>query len=118
MSYFQCILTPVPAARRADYIALSSRCSEVFIEYGALRYVEAEGDDLPAGKINDMRTAVVAQEDELIFFAVIEWPDKAASDTGWAKVMQDSRMQFGPDLPFAAGRMIFGGFAGEVDLRG
>ncbi len=49
-------------------------------------------------------------------FSWLVWPDKAARDAGWAKMMQDPRLQPGANpMPFDGKRLIYGGF--EVALE-
>ena len=52
----------------------------VFQEYGAIRVVEAWGDDVPDGKVTDFNRAVKAEDGENVVFSWIEWPDKATRD--------------------------------------
>jgi uncharacterized protein YbaA (DUF1428 family) len=95
---------------------MALNASRVFKEYGALRVVEAWGDDVPDGKVTDFRRAVAAKDGEVIVFSFIEWPSKEARDEAWPKLMADSRMQ--PDkatMPFDGQRMIYGGFATVLD---
>jgi uncharacterized protein YbaA (DUF1428 family) len=95
---------------------MARNASNVFKEYGALRVVEAWGDDVPDGKVTDFRRAVAAKDGEVIVFSFIEWPSKQARDAAWPKLMADSRMQ--PDkanMPFDGRRMIYGGFATLLD---
>jgi uncharacterized protein YbaA (DUF1428 family) len=109
-------VVPVPAANRDAYVRMAQNASAVFKEYGALRVVEAWGDDVPDGKVTDFRRAVAAKDGEVIVFSFIEWPSKQARDDAWPKLMADPRMR--PDkanTPFDAQRMIFGGFATMLD---
>jgi uncharacterized protein YbaA (DUF1428 family) len=47
--YADGFVVPVPAANRDAYIKMALNASRVFNEYGALRVVEAWGDDVPEG---------------------------------------------------------------------
>lgn len=112
MAYIDGFLVPVPRSRKDAYRALADMAGPIWIEYGAIDYVEAWGDDIPAGKTNDFRTAVIAQEDEEVVFSWIIWPSKEVRDVGNAKVMADPRLKMdGQDMPFSGARMIYGGFA-------
>jgi uncharacterized protein YbaA (DUF1428 family) len=54
---------------------------------------------------------VKKEADETVVFAWVVWPSKAARDDGWARMMQDSRMQPGANpMPFDGKRLIYGGF--------
>ena len=117
MSYIDGFVTAAPTAKRQEIIDYAARFDPMFLELGALRVVEAWGDDVPAGKVTDFQRAVLAKDDETVMFSWIEWPDKATRDAGMKKMMEDPRM--GPDnpLPFDGKRMIFGGFESVVDLK-
>ena len=89
----------------------------LFLECGATRVVEGWGDDVPEGKVTDFRRAVQATPEESVVFSWIEWPDKAARDSGMERVMKDPRMDPATNpMPFDGKRMIFGGFAPVVTL--
>lgn len=113
--YIDGFLVPVPEDKLDAYKALASKAAKVFREYGALRDVEALGDDIPDGKVTDFRRAVKAEEGERVFFSFVEWPDKATRDEGWKKVMADERMKPDGEMPFAGQRMIWAGFQPIVD---
>lgn len=116
MTYIDGFLVAVPRAKKAEYKALAERAMAVWLDHGATRYVESWADDVPAGKINDFRTAVIAEEGEEVVFSWIEWPSKEARDTGNAKVMADPRLKMeGEEMPFSGERMIYGGFAMLLD---
>jgi uncharacterized protein YbaA (DUF1428 family) len=110
-AYVDGFVLPVPHANRDAYLALAEKAAAKFAECGALRVVEAWGDDVPDGKVTDFRRGVQGKEDENVVFSWIEWPDKAARDAGWPRLMADPDMQ--PDhanMPFDPKRMFWGGF--------
>ena len=116
MGYADGFVVPVPDGNKEAYRAMAAKASAVFKEYGATRVVEAWGDDLPDGKVTYFRRAVKAEAGENVVYSWIEWPSKAARDTGWAKVMADERMKPDHDnMPFNGQRMFWGGFAPIVD---
>lgn len=117
MSCIDGFVIAVPAAHRSAFIDHVTTADAAFIEYGAIRVVEAWGDDVPAGQVTDFRRAVQATADEVVVFSWIEWPDKATRDAGMARIMEDPRMD--ADVMrrlFDGKRMIFGSFAPVVDL--
>ena len=107
-------LIAVPKANKADYLEMADKHAAILKEYGATRVVDSWGDDVPDGKITDYKGAVKAMPDEVVVFSWVEWPSKEARDAGWAKAMDDPRMQQ-MKLPFDGKRMIFGGFAPILD---
>ncbi|MEP9403158.1 DUF1428 domain-containing protein [Sphingomonas sp. VNH70] len=108
--YIDGFLAAVPAANRDAYLASAQEAAALFLEHGALRVVEAWGDDVPEGKVTDFARAVKASADEAVVFSWIEWPDRDARNTGWARLEADPRMIAPADLPFDARRMVYGGF--------
>jgi uncharacterized protein YbaA (DUF1428 family) len=102
---------PVPHARRDAYLEMAHKAEPIFAEHGALRVVEAFGDDVPRGEVTDFYRAVKAQEGEGVVFSWIEWPDRATRDQAWAKMMEDERMKPDPaNTPFDGKRMFWAGF--------
>jgi uncharacterized protein YbaA (DUF1428 family) len=119
MAYMDGFVIPVPKGNKAKYKEVAAYAAPIFIEYGALRVVECWADDIKPGKVNDFRTAVIAEEGEDVVFSWIEWPDRATRDAGAEKVMNDPRMQpkEGEDMPFSGARLIYGGFAVLLDEK-
>ena len=115
-TYVDGFVAPVPTVKREAYLAVAEKAAAKFLEYGAARVVEAWGDDLPEGKVTDFHRAVKAEPGENVVFSWIEWPDKAARDVAWPKVMADPEMQ--PDhanMPFDGKRLFYGGFEIVLD---
>lgn len=108
-------ILPVPAGKKDAYRDLATKAAAKFKTYGALRVVEAWGDDVPDGKVTDYKRAVQAKDDENIVYSYVEWPDKATRDTAWEKMMKDPDMQPDGDMPFDGQRMFWGGFRPIVD---
>ena len=117
--YVDGFILPVPEGKRDAYRDMARKASAVFLEFGAVRVVEALGDDVPDGKVTDYRRAVKREEDEEVVYSWIEWPDKATRVEGWNKVMQDERMKppEGDAMPFDGKRMFWGGFEVIVDSK-
>lgn len=111
MTYVEGFVTAVPTANKTDYQAHAEKAVELFKGLGATRLVEAWGDDVPRGKVNDLYGAVQAKDDETVLFSWIEYPDKATRDAAVEKMTSDPAMaEMGKDMPFDGSRMIWGGF--------
>jgi uncharacterized protein YbaA (DUF1428 family) len=117
MSYVDGFVIAVPKARLDDYRAMAKVGGQVWMEYGALSYVETLGDDVPYGEVTSFPRAVQATDDEVVVFSWIVYKDKASRDEIMAKVMADERLKpWMADMPFDGKRMIFGGFETIVEL--
>ncbi|MBV9077426.1 MAG: DUF1428 domain-containing protein, partial [Methylobacteriaceae bacterium] len=110
MSYVDGFVAAVPAANKEAHRAFSADVASVFLAHGATRVVECWGDDVPDGKATDFKRAVQAQEGEVVVFSWIEWPSRAARDSGSQAAMADPRMPKGGDMPFDGKRLIYRGF--------
>lgn len=111
MTYVDGVMLAVPTANKDAYLKFAESVADCFKKYGALSVVDCWGDDVPDGKMNSMRSAVLLKPDETVVFSWVTWPSKAVRDEGWEKAMADPAMA--PDnnsAPFDGGRMIFGGF--------
>jgi len=120
MSFIDGFVIAVPNANRDKFQHHCETADSWFLENGALRVVEAWGEDVPKGEVTDFHRAVAATDDETVCFSWIEWPDKATRDAAMARMMggdlADDR--FDPEknpMPFDGKRMIFGGFAAVYD---
>src|SRR3546814_10979820 len=110
-SYVEGFVLAGPAANKDAYRKHAADAVALFKEFGVRRHVEAWGDDVPEGKLNDFRTAVAAKDGEEIVFSCFEYPARATRDAAHAKLMSDRRMaEMGASRPFDGHRMIVSGF--------
>ena len=115
MNYVDGFVAAVTTRQRETYRQHAQTAAAAFKEHGALRVVECWGDDVPEGKLTSFPMAVQRKPEETVVFAWIEWPSRSVRDAGMKQVMEDPWMQM-KDMPFDGKRMIYGGFAGIVDL--
>ena len=120
--YVDGFVVPVKTSRKQEYVAIAEKMSKRYLEWGALSYVEAWGDEVPDGKATDFKRAVGAEADETVVFSWVTWPSKEVRDAGNKKMMSDpeleAEMTAMKDPPFSTKRMIFGGFAPVVEMAG
>lgn len=114
-TYLDGYVLPVPKANKEAYREVAQKMTDMFKEFGALRIVEAWGEDTPDGSKTDYNRATLKKDDEAVVYSWIEWPDKATRDAGWEKMMKDERMQRPEQPPFDGQRMMWGGFAPILD---
>jgi len=115
--YVDGFVVPVPADKLADYKKLSKKCSKVWLEHGALEYVEAVADDVKPGKWTSFPQAVDLKEGEVVVFAWIIYASRKQRDATNTKVMADERLKAmaNMEMPFDGKRLIFGGFKTIVE---
>lgn len=118
MTYVDGFVLPVPKARLEEYRRMAAEAGRVWMDHGALGFVEAVADDVAHGTITSFPRAVLAPEegDETVVFAFITYRDRAHRDEVNAKVMADPRIRDSDmsEPPFDAKRMIHGGFRAIV----
>lgn len=116
MSYVDGFLVAVPKANLDEYRKMATLGRDVWMEHGAIAYLELVADDVPYGELTSFPRAVLAKDDETTVFAYIVYKDRAHRDEVNKKVMADPRMTWDPaKSPFDMKRMIYGGFAGIVE---
>lgn len=121
MSYVDGFVVPVPQENLAAYRKLAKKAGELWIEHGALQYVECVADDVQPGKTTSFPQSVKLKEGEVVVFSYIVFASKADRKRINKAVMADPRLAAmgGPgSMPFDAKRMIFGGFKTIVELAG
>lgn len=121
MAYVDGFVLAVPAANRQEFIEHAEFVDGLIKQCGADRIVECWADDVPDGEVTDFRRAVEANDDEIVVFAWIEWPDKATRDAGMKKMREHAAgdERWDPEKhppPFDGKRMIWGGFTPVVDI--
>lgn len=112
MTYVEGFLVAVPTANKEAYRQHAEGAVPMFKRLGATRMVEAWGDDVPRGEVNDLYGAVQAKDDETVLFSWIEYPDRATRDEAGRKMMEDPAMENMPEMPFDGMRMVWSGFEG------
>ncbi|MDB5472538.1 MAG: hypothetical protein JWR84_4098 [Caulobacter sp.] len=111
MAYVDGFLLAVPKDKLDAYKKMTETGAEVWMDHGALSYVECVGDDVPYGELTSFPRAVLAKDDEVVIFSWITYESKEKRDEVNAKVMADPRLHQDPaSMPFDGKRMIFGGF--------
>ena len=116
MAYVDGFVVPVPKDKLDAYKALAAKACEVWMEHGALSYVECVGDDVPYGEQTSFPRAVQATDDEVVIFSWVTYKDRASRDAVMAKVMADERLKADmAAMPFDGKRMIFGGFQAFIE---
>jgi len=119
MTYVDGFLLAVPKKNLATYKKMATVAAKVWMQYGALSYVEAVADDVKPGKWTSFPQSVKLKKGEVVIFSWITYKSRKSRDTILAKVMKDKRMTSYMDgtkkMPFDGKRMIYGGFKSIVE---
>lgn len=119
MAYVDGFLLPVPRKNKAKYLKMARLAGKVWMDHGALAYVEAVADDVKPGKWTSFPQAVKLRKGEEVWFSYAVYRNRKHRDAIMKKVMADKRLQAYMDpkrMPFDGKRMIWGGFKVAVGL--
>lgn len=120
MSYVDGFVVPVPTANLDAYRKLARKAGRIWIEHGALQYVECVADDVKPGKVTSFPQSVRLKDDEVVVFSWIVYANRRDRDRINKKVMADPRLGEMADpknLPFDGMRMFWGGFKPIVEYN-
>jgi len=111
-NYVDGFILPVPRKNLTAYKKLARMARKVWLEHGALDYLEAMGDDVPEGKTTSFPMSVKLKKGEVVFFAWATYKNRKHRDQVMKKVMKDPRMgeYESKKMPFDGKRMFWGGF--------
>lgn len=119
MKYIDGFVVPVPKKNVQAYRRMAQKAGKIWLEHGALEYIECIGDDVKPGKLTSFPQSVKLKPDETVAFSWIIFKSRAQRDRINKKVMADPRlasMMNPKDVPFDSKRMIYGGFKTMVEL--
>ncbi len=110
-------LLPVSKSKLAAYRKISAKAGKIWMEHGALQYVECVGDDLNIkGMAATFPKQLKVKTGETVVFSWITYKSKAQRNAVNKKAMADPRMDFDvTKCPFDVKRMLMGGFRTIVD---
>ena len=117
--YVDGFVLPVPKRKLAAYRAMARKASKVWMEYGALEYVECVADDVKPGKHTSFPQSVKLKKGEVVIFSYVVYKSRKQRDSIMGKVMKDKRLADMMDpnnLPFDGKRMFWGGFKTIVEM--
>jgi uncharacterized protein YbaA (DUF1428 family) len=104
---------PVPKAKLAQYKKVAKLISKLWMEHGALSYIECIGEELDIGKRTSFPRSVKLKKGEVVVLGWSTFKSKADFERVIAKVMSDKRLApfMNPDkMGFDGKRMYWGGF--------
>lgn len=113
MSYVDGFLIPIPKKNVKAYQAMARKAAKIWMEFGALSFVETVLDDESANGTMPFRKGVKVKPNETLVFSWVVYKSKAQRDAVNKKIMKDPRladMMKGKKMPFDMKTMMCGGF--------
>jgi uncharacterized protein YbaA (DUF1428 family) len=118
--YVDGFVLPIPSKNMKAYIKVASLACKVWMEHGALDYVECAADDVKVGKLTSFPQSVKLKKNEVAVFSYITYKSRKHRDQVNKKVFKDARMTTMMEncsKIFDAKRMIYGGFKAVVEAK-
>lgn len=111
--YVDGFVIPIPTKNLAAYKKMAKAAAKIWMEYGAVEYHEAVGDDLAFKFGVAFPKLAKVKRGETVVFSWITYKSKAHRDRVNAQIMKDPRitkMMENKKPPFDMKRMSYGGF--------
>ena len=117
--YVDGYVLPVPKKNIKAYQKIARACGKIWMEHGALQYVESVAEDMTKHPFcMSFSDIVQPKRGETMIFAFIMFKSRKHRDSVNKKAMEDPRLQ--PDkktpMPFDCKRMAWNGFETIVNL--
>ncbi len=117
MSYVDGFVMPLPKKNVAAYKKMAKKAGKIWMEHGALSYVECVADDVKPGKLTSFPQAVKLKPTEVVVFAWVVYKSRKERDRVMKAVMSDQRLMSMPmDKIMDGKRMFWGGFKPIVEI--
>ena len=113
MKYVDGFVVPVPRRKLAAYRRMAKYAGKIWLEFGALEYVECVADDVKPGKVTSFPQSVKLKKGEVVVFSYIVYRSRGQRDRIMKKIMVEPRFKkfMNPkNMPFDGKRMFWGGF--------
>ncbi len=91
-NYVDGFVLPLPKGNEEKYREVSERAGKVWMDHGALEYIETIADDVPDGKVTSFPMSVKLEEGESVVFAWIVFESREERDRINKAVMEDPRL--------------------------
>lgn len=85
MTYVDGFVLAVPKQNLDRYKQIARDAGAVWMEHGALSYVECMAEDVPYGEVTSFPRAVQAKDDEVVIFSWATYKDRKSRDEVMAR---------------------------------
>ena len=92
MAYMDCCVAAIPEDNFDAYRRMARKMGKIFIDHGAVEYIEAKADDVPEGKSTSFSKSVKRKDGEIVVVAFLRFKTRAHRDRVQKKVMEAPRM--------------------------
>ncbi len=118
-NYVDGFVLPIPRNQLAAYKKMAKIAGKIWLEHGAIDYVECMADDVKDGKVTSFPKSVKLKKGEVVFFSWATYRSKKHRDQVMKKVMTDPRMSdyTEDNMPFDGMRMFWGGFKPVIRMN-
>lgn len=111
--YVDGFVLPIPKKNIKAYFKVATLCSKIWIDHGAIDYLECVADDVKVGRLTSFPRSVKLKKNEIVVFSYITYKSRKHRDLVLKRVFADPRMK--PMMNdssqiFDMKRMIYGGF--------
>ena len=117
--YIDGFVLPITKAGAEDYRSIAEKAGAIWMEHGALEYIECLGEDLDVKDMMPFPKIAGAGPEETVVFSWIVYESREHRDEVNKKVMADPRLKQICDpekAPFDCNRIAYGGFTTIVNL--
>jgi uncharacterized protein YbaA (DUF1428 family) len=117
--YVDGFLLPIAKKNVKKYQAIAKKASKIWLEHGALEYVETVLDDPNSHNMMSFPKTAGCKSGEVAILAWVIYSSKSHRDKVNAKIMKDPRMteMMSGKPPFDYTRMSYAGFKTIVEAR-
>ena len=118
--YVDGYVIPIKKAKLAAYRRIAAKAGKVWMDHGALAFMECAGEDLKTKFGVSFLKLAKAKPGETVLYSFVVYKSRRDRDRINAKVTKDPRLAaiMSPDapMPFDMKRLTYGGFSALVDL--
>jgi len=118
--YVDGFVVPVPRKNLNQYKKIAKVFGKVWLDHGALDYVESIADDVQKGKVTSFPQSVKLKKGEVVCFSFVTFKSRSNRDAIMKKVMSDPRLapyMNEDSMPFDGMRMFWGGFKPFISVH-
>ena len=89
--YVDGFILPIPRKNLSKYKKMATSMGKVWMDHGAIDYVECIADDVKPGKVTSFPQSVKLKKGEVVFFSWATYKSRKHRDLVMKKVMADPR---------------------------